>query len=209
MSVKNAGGPAPEVLQVRPPEARRSALKALGGSSDDDFNNVLANQVVQALWLANSDKDERGRQMQAAVSAMFGVQPRDELEGMLGAQMIASHSAALECFRRAMLKEQTFEGRRENLNQANRLVRSYAALLEALDKHRGKGQQVVRVEHVTVEAGGQAIVGAVSQGGGDGRGTAERSRAKALDHAPEPALRGANPGREPLPVAGGEGQAPV
>jgi hypothetical protein len=210
MSVKNAGGPAPEVLQVRPPEARRGTLKALGGSSDDDFNNVLANQVVQALWLANSDKDERGRQMQAAVSAMFGVQPRDELEGMLGAQMIATHSAALECFRRAMLKEQTFEGRRENLNQANRLVRSYAALLEALDKHRGKGQQVVRVEHVTVEAGGRAIVGAVSQGGGDGRGTDERSRAKALGHAPEPALRGADAGRgEPVPVTGGEGQAPV
>src|SRR4051794_12919108 len=110
MSVKNAGGPAPEVLQVRLPEARRGTLKALGGSSDDDFNNVLANQVVQALWLANSDKDERGRQMQAAVSAMFGVQPGDELEGMLGAQMIATHNAALECFRRAMLKEQTFGG---------------------------------------------------------------------------------------------------
>src|SRR4051812_21690200 len=180
MSVKNAGGPAPEVLRVRPPEARRGTLKALGGSSDDDFNNVLANQVVQALWLANSDKDERGRQVQAAVSAMFGVQPGDELEGMLGAQMIATHGAALECFRRAMLKEQTFEGRRENLNQANRLVRSYAALLEALDRHRGKGQpQVVRVERVTVEAGGRAIVGAVSQGG-DGRGTDERSPAKAL-----------------------------
>src|SRR4051794_41760257 len=90
MSVKNAGGPAPEVLQVRLPEARRGTLKALGGSSDDDFNNVLANQVAQALWLANSDKDERGRQVQAAVSAMFGVQPGDELEGMLGAQMVAT-----------------------------------------------------------------------------------------------------------------------
>src|SRR4051812_33568861 len=208
MSVKKAGGPAPEVLQVRPPEARRGTLKALGGSSDDDFNNVLANQVVQALWLANSDEDERGRQMQAAVSALLGVQPRGELEGMLGAQMIATHSAALECFRRAMLKEQTFEGRRENLNQANRLVRSYAALLETLDRHRGKGQpQVVRVERVTVEAGGQAIVGAVTQGGGVQEKSEDRPHA--LAHASEPALRRPDPQRQPVPVPVGQGEATV
>ena len=65
-----------------------------------------------------------------------------------------------------MLKEQSFEGWRENLNQANRLVRSYATLIETLDKHRGKGQQVVWVEHVHVHSGGQAIVGAVSHPGG-------------------------------------------
>src|ERR671929_697903 len=115
MSAKKAAKPAPEVVRVPPPEARRGTLKALGGSAVDDFNNVLANQVVQGLWVANSDQDERGRQMLAAVSAMLGVQPRGELEGMLGAQLIATHSAAMECFRRAMLKEQRFEGRRENL----------------------------------------------------------------------------------------------
>jgi hypothetical protein len=123
---------------------------------------------------------------------MFSVQPRDELEGMLGAQMIATHNAAMECFRRAMLKEQSFEGRRQNLEFAGKLVRSYATLVETLDKYRGKGQQVVRVEHVTVNAGGQAIVGAVSHdrgGGGDGRQSAERSHAQALAHAPEPTLR--------------------
>lgn len=65
-----------------------------------------------------------------------------------------------------MQRQQTFEGRRENLGQANRLVRSYAVLLEALDRHRGKGQpQVVRVERVAVEAGGQAVVGVVGREG--------------------------------------------
>jgi hypothetical protein len=43
----------------------------------------------------------------------------DELEGMLGAQLLASHNAAIECYPRAMI--QTFEGRKENLNQANKL----------------------------------------------------------------------------------------
>jgi hypothetical protein len=34
----------------------------------------------------------------------------------------------MECYRRAMLGEQTFEGHRENLNQANKLSRTYATL---------------------------------------------------------------------------------
>ena len=208
MSARKAGKPTPEVLQVPPPEARHGKLRKLGGSSDDDFNNILASQVSQALWLANSDRDECERQLQAAISAMLGVQPRDELEGMLGAQMIATHNAAMECFRRAMHREQSFEGRRQNLEFANKLVRSYAVLLDALDRHRGKGQpQVVRVERVTVEAGGQAIVGAVSQGGG---GSASESNKQphtpaALAHEPSPTLRGPDPVREPVPVAGREG----
>jgi hypothetical protein len=84
---------------------------------------------------------------------------------MIAAQMIAAHSAAMECYRRAMLSEQTLEGRRENLSQANKLSRTYTLLLEALNRHRGKGQQKVTVEHVHVHEGGQAIVGHVEQGG--------------------------------------------
>jgi hypothetical protein len=122
---------------------------------------------------------------------------------MLAAQMVATHETAMDCFRRAQLPNQTFEGRRMNLEFATKLMRSYAALVETLDKHRGKGQQVVRVEHVTVNAGGQAIVGAVSQGGSSGK-SEERAHAHALGHAPEPTLRGTDPHREPVPIAGRE-----
>lgn len=84
----------------------------------------------------------------------------------MAAQLIASHKAAMECYRRAMVGEQTFEGRREALNQANKLSGSFATLLETLNQHRGKGQQKVTVEHVHVHSGGQAIVGAVAPGEG-------------------------------------------
>jgi hypothetical protein len=77
-----------------------------------------------------------------------------------------ANEAAMECFRRAHLPDQTFAGRELGLKQGDRLVRSFAALVETLDRHRGKGQQVVRVEHVTVQAGGQAIVGNITQGEG-------------------------------------------
>lgn len=40
-----------------------------------------------------------------------------------------------------MIPEQTFEGRNEALNQANKLSRSHAALVEALNRHRGKASK--------------------------------------------------------------------
>jgi hypothetical protein len=61
----------------------------------------------------------------------------------------------MECYRRAMIREQTFEGCRESLNQGSKLSRTCASLIEALNRHRGKGQQKVTVEHVHVHSGGQ------------------------------------------------------
>ena len=120
--------------------------------------------MAQALWV-KSDKNERDRQLSAAVAALIGIAPKGELEGMMAAQLIAAHNAAMECYRRAMIGEQTFEGRRENLAQANKLSRTYATLLDALNRHRGTGQQKVTVEHVHVHSGAEAVVGVVSTPG--------------------------------------------
>ena len=195
------------VIQVRHPSEETGDLRFLGGSASDAFNTILANQVTNALWLARADEDERQKRMSAAVAGLAGIAPRDELEGMLGAQLIAAHSAAMECYRRAMIPDQTFEGHRESLTQANKLSRTYVTLLEALNRHRGKGQQKVTVEHVHVHAGGQAIVGAVeasasgSGGGGGEQKGGGQPHAQALTHAPEPPLRSQDPQPEPVPRA--------
>jgi hypothetical protein len=140
-------------------------LQTVGGSKDETFNTGLLNQITNALWLVHSDNDTQIERFLAAALPMIAAKPRDELEGMLAAQMVAAHAAAMECYRRAMIPEQTSECRQDNLRQAAKLSRVYADLLLALDKHRGKGQQRVTVEHVHVHQGGQAIVGAVHQGG--------------------------------------------
>ena len=44
------------------------------------------------------------------------------------------------------------------------LARAMTDMLDALDRKRGKGPQVVRVERVVVHEGGQAIVGNVQPG---------------------------------------------
>src|SRR5919204_495436 len=137
---------------------RKGALKDIGGSQSDNWNKTPVNQTVSSLWTARSDEETLSRQYSATAEALIGIGPKDELEGMLAAQLIGAHNAAMECYRRAMIREQTFEGRRDSLSQANKLSRTSAALIEALNRHRGKGQQKVTVEHVHVHSGGQAVV---------------------------------------------------
>src|SRR5215213_11593353 len=133
----------PTIVNVADAFQGEGKLKSVGGSNSDTFNNILANQVVKTLWLGNADEEERDKLMSASLGALIGIAPKDELEGMLAAQMVAAHNAAMECYRRAMIPEQTHEGRKESLNQANKLSRTYTTLLEALNRHRGKGQQKV------------------------------------------------------------------
>jgi hypothetical protein len=192
------------------PSEQRGDLRSISGSDNDDFSNVLINQVAYALWREPCDADEQKRLIQATLAAMTGMKPRDELEGMLIAHLIASHSAAMECYRRAMLGEQTFEARRENLTQANKFSRTYADLTEALDRHRGKGQQRITVEHVNVHAGGQAIVGAVTPGGG-GRQQSEQltDATREITHEPGSPMRSPDAERATMPIASSAGEAPL
>jgi hypothetical protein len=192
----------PATVVADDPEDQKGSLMKIGGSKSDRWNNTLANQAAQGLWLKNSDAEERDRQLSATVAALVGIGPKDELEGMMSAQLIAAHNASMECYRRAMIGEQTFEGRRENLNQANKLSRTWTTLLDALNKHRGKGQQKVTVEHVNVHAGGQAVVGTIERpGGGDQSKTEEQAHAKQFAHALEPPMWGQDPDRDAVPVA--------
>jgi hypothetical protein len=185
------------------PDDRKGRLKDIGGSQSDHWNNILANQTFQTLWLKHSDAETRDKQRSATVAALLGISPKDELEGMMAAQLIAAHNAAMECYRRAMIGEQTLEGRSENLSQANKLSRTYSTLLEVLNRHRGKGQQKVTVEHVHVHAGGQAVVGTIeTQGGGDIRKSEDQPHAKQIAHALQPTVWSEDKARETVPVAG-------
>lgn len=198
------GGKKATIVVINEADDLKGALKQLGGSRSDDWNNILANQAIQTLWLKHSDEETRDQQYGATLFALIGVGPKDELEGMIAAQLLAAHNAAMECYRRAMLAEQTFEGRRESLNQANKLSRTYSVLLDALNRHRGKGQQKVTVEHVHVHSGGQAIVGPVAPGR---RGTktteGELDAVRGIAYEPSTPMRSPDPEREPVPIAGG------
>src|ERR1700730_11817109 len=175
-------------------------LRRVGGSQFDNWNNTLADQALSTLWVAHSNEESRDRQYSATVAALIGIGPKDEIEGMIAAQLIAAHNAAMESYRRAMIGEQTFEGRRENLSQANKLSRTYAVLLDALNHHRGKGPQKVTVEHVHVHSGGQAVVGMVETPGG-GSQPKSKEQPHAIAYAPGIEMPSPNPERSTVPSA--------
>ena len=165
---------------VREPEGVPSAaaeepqtkgrLQGIAGSKSDDWNLMVGRQVVEAMWIgSNADEKTLNSRIDAVLHAMIALKPRDEIEGMLVAQMVAAHNASMECHRRSVLPNQSVQGRSEALNQANKLSRTYATLLEGLNRHRGEGPQRIIIEKVTVERGAQAIVGVVEGGGWRGR----------------------------------------
>jgi hypothetical protein len=203
---KTVGKAKPVAVVANDTDDQKGRLKEFGGSRSDAWNDIITRQTVEALWLKHSDSQTIDKQLSAVLGALMGVGPKDELEGMMAAQLIAAHNAAMECYRRAMIGEQTFEGRRENLTQANKLSRTFATLLEALNRHRGKGQQKVTVEHVHVHSGGQAVVGVVEPpGGGDRAKLENQSHGRQIAHASQPAMRCADEARQPVP-AGSNGE---
>ena len=95
---------------------------------------------------------------------------------MIAAQAMAAHHASMECSRRAMVPDQPFEAAQGLRKAAANASRVFIELLAAFDRQRGKGgQQVVRVEHVHVHPGGQAVVGNIAAATG-GRGAARNPR---------------------------------
>jgi hypothetical protein len=191
----------PKTVLAKRPEEQPGQYRRLGGSKSDDWNQVLANQAVQSLWLKNSSEEDKDKQINGVIAALIGTDPKDEIEGMVAAQLIAAHNSAMECYRRAMISDQTFEGRRENLTQANRLSRTQAVLIEALNRHRGKGNQKVTVEHVHVHPGGQAIVGTVQHSPSPlAETTPERQHAVADE--PSAPMWSEDPVRKPMPGTG-------
>ena len=133
------------------------------GTIDDQLAGTLLDQAQKTLFYPSTSKIDK---CNIVIAALHGIKPKDELEGMLAVQMVGVHNLAMEFMKRAMLPEQTGEGVDCNVNRATKLLRTFTAQIEALNRHRGKGQQKVTVKHVHVNEGGQAIVGVVGRGGG-------------------------------------------
>ena len=126
--------------------------------------------------------------------------PRDETEALLAAQMAAIHNATLVAARR-LNHVDTIPQQDSASNMLNKLARTFASQVEALKKYRSAGEQTIKVQHVTVNDGGQAIVGNVSQGGGGTAKTGGQPHEPCATDERSPALLGHEQAL-PMPVPG-------
>jgi hypothetical protein len=145
--------------------------REVGGSAIGDFNLAMIRRTMDVICIpASAGVNGVNETLNAAMAALAAFKPVDEIEGMIAAQAVALHFGAMECFRRSMLPAQHAEVASKLRRDGANLARGMTDMLEALDRKRGKGPQVVRVERVVVHEGGQAIVGNVAPNPGGGRG---------------------------------------
>jgi hypothetical protein len=130
------------------------------GASDTSFSNALVAQLANAVPKSGSTTDG----INFMLSVVKAVEPKNELESLLAAQMAVVHVATMH--QAARLSCATTTQQSDSAGSAlNKLARTFAAQLEALKRHRTGGEQKVTVEHVHVHSGGQAIVGHVEHKG--------------------------------------------
>src|SRR5581483_1473070 len=148
-------------------EGMDSLAAVIGG---DRSAAALVAQVVGCQNLTKPGSTV-GQMLARSAESMKAMAPQSSTEAMLAAQTIATHEAAMSFLRRAAISEHipTIES---CALQANRLMRTFNEQVELMQRLKGKaGQQKVTVEHVHVNAGGQAIVGTVvaakTRGDGD------------------------------------------
>ena len=137
---------------------RSDKLKTMGGSDMMQFNQALVSATVATI---RTSPDTAADLIAAAAAALAAFKPADEIEGMIAAQAVALHHGAMECLRKANIPDQHPDVASKLRKDGANLARAMIDMLDGLDRKRGKGPQVVRVERVVVHEGGQAIVGNV------------------------------------------------
>lgn len=128
------------------------------GTANIGVSYSLMTQLVNAL---SPDGLADTKVCNNALAMAYNIRPRDEIEGMLISQMIATHQLSMDNLRQAGKSEMPSESRSMFTNSSTKLSRTYIAQMEALQRYRGKGEQKMTVEHVHINAGGQAIIGNV------------------------------------------------
>jgi len=127
-----------------------------------ETSNHLVNQLVNIF--SGKTEEKIDEIMLISLSLMKGWKPKDTLETMLAVQMIGAYNLSMEFMQRASTRNQTTEMVDKNIDRANKLMRTFAAQMEALTRYRSKGQQKMIIKRVNVTSGGQAVIGNIGGG---------------------------------------------
>lgn len=101
--------PSPRAISEAVKLAVEDFMKATFGTQDDELQSRF---LMQAANIVPDFTIRQEKTTEHVAAALRGVGPRDSLEGMLGVQMVAVHTFALELLRRAALSGQTDLGGR-------------------------------------------------------------------------------------------------
>jgi hypothetical protein len=135
-------------------------LKKALGTASSEFAEASLSQLILSARLPGSGLSETA--VNAALAFIEGAKARDEIEAALVIQMACTHSAAMAVLRRIGGGHGGDRSIAITANAAARLLRAHAIQVETLRRLRNGGSQTVRVEHVHIAEGGQAVVGMIT-----------------------------------------------
>jgi hypothetical protein len=162
-------------------------------TKDPDFLNGLVDQVANASpnassyledigldsWGTKQFVDELG--IKKMLGFIKGSKPRDPIEATLLGQMAATDAAVMS-FANRLANAKSLTERDSAERTFNKLSRTFAAQVEALQRYRSKSENKFVFQHVSVNDSAQAIVGDVTR---PARKRASRKRTRATPLIPD------------------------
>ena len=150
-------------------DTTKEQLEGLKDELHTDHGELLRSTVATAisgnLAVHGDDADVA---MNAALQLLVELKPQNSLERLLLAQLISCDKAASQCLSIGFNETNNPEAKRKYLGLGVQFQNVLIRQVEAISKLRSGGNQVVRVEHVHVEAGAQALIGNLTRGEGGG-----------------------------------------
>jgi hypothetical protein len=134
-------------------------LKNALGTVSSDFVNASILQIETAAQLHCGGISQVA--MNAALAMIEAAAPQNEIEGAIAIQMACTHAAAMSVLGRFGGGGGSERRLVALASAAGRLLRAYSGQVEILRRLRHGSDQYVRVEHVHVNEGGQAVIGNV------------------------------------------------
>jgi hypothetical protein len=152
--------PALEELDFADPSLLAGLARAFGTRDLDSICRLM----VQVISTVPESEQGEPQNSNSFLATLHDIAPRDALEGLLAVQMTGVHEVAMRFLARGA-GSQTRGEIDADINLAVKLMRTFTAQMEALNRHRGKITQPMMVGNVNVADGGQAIVGPVNHSG--------------------------------------------
>jgi hypothetical protein len=138
------------------PEVNALLMKATG-TVHSSAQRHLITQATSALPNNSGDSVIPHNSLVENLSSMS---PKTELEAMLSVQLISVHNFAMDFFSQLSLPTEFAEVTDRQLNRITKLLTVFQKGIVTLEKLRQR-EQVIKVQHVHINQGGQAVIGNV------------------------------------------------
>jgi hypothetical protein len=140
--------------------AWRKELNMAFGTVSDEFVDMAPHHLERAARMPGDGASDMA--INGAIAMISAYTPTNEAEAALALQAACTHMVAMVMMARIGGGHGT-DRRLPGLASASaKLLRAYCTQVETYRRLRGGGDQNIRVEHVHVHEGGQAIVGVVN-----------------------------------------------